>query len=65
MPFVDINNDKKHPRLEHLVTIMEAFNNEGQGQSNQDVEFNSILVDDGPGSPVVPIPIQSTPATGS
>ena len=61
MPFVDVNNYKKRPRLEDLVVLMEAFTNDNC--SDQNVKDESIFVDNGPGSPVVPV--QSTPATGS
>lgn len=63
VPFIDVNNRKQRPRLEQLISIMNAFKNKGDQEME---ECDVISVHYEPESPSeVPIPVISTPASTS
>ena len=57
--FTAVNNSSKRPHLEDLISIMHSYRNWNQQQQTQEVD---ITVDDSVHSPVIPIPVSSTPA---
>ena len=58
--FTAVNNSSKRPHLEDLISIMHSYRNWNQQQQLQEVD---IKVDDSAHSPVIPIPVSSTPAS--
>lgn len=61
--FIDFNNRRQWPRLDQLISIMNAVKNMGDQQME---EWDGISVDYEPESPIeVPIPAISTPASTS
>ena len=58
--FTAVNNSSKRPHLEDLISIMHSYRNWNQQQQPQEVD---IKVDDSAHSPVIPIPVSSTPAS--
>ena len=59
MPFIDVNNRRRRPRLNQLISIMNAFKNKGDQEMEECDDYE-------PESPSeVPIPVISTPASTS
>ena len=59
MPFIDVNNRRRRPRLDQLISIMNAFKNKGDQEMEECDDYE-------PESPSeVPITVISTPASTS